>query len=188
MKHERLPSRWRLKKTTARQVSYRPIEDEDIRFAYAAYKKGALKDMAGPFADTGMSPEEFATQFIAAVQARYHGAWTLFAETRAGFKPAGMVFAFYSHPDHTLSPFMIIGDLVWFPWTTPRNRIEAAVYFFSLIRASVPLVDYAHGELNKRFFEMICQHGIMRRAGTTYNVVKGEPVAIYETRSPERAG
>ncbi len=47
---------------------------------------------------------------------------------------------------------------------------------------SIPIVDYATGDANKRFFEMICQHGVMRRVGTTFNVVKGEGTAVFETR------
>lgn len=176
-------ARWRLKRTLARSVSFRPIEVEDIRFAWAAYRMGALKDMAGPFADGGMTVDQFPVTFRAIMEARYHGAWTLFAQTTQGFKPAGMIFAFYSHADHALSPFMIIGDIVWFPWATRRNRVEAAVNFFNTIRGTIPMVDYAAGDTNRRFFEMICQHGVMRRVGTTHNVVKGEPVAIFETRA-----
>jgi len=173
---------WRLRKTLARRLEFRPIEAEDVRYAYAAYKKGCLKDMAGPFSDTGMTAEEFGIQFHAIVPVRYHGAWTLFAETKRGFLPVGMVFAFHSHADPALSPFMIIGDMPWFPWATPRNKIEAAVNFFNTIRATIPMVDYAHGDTNKRFFEMICQHGVMRRVGTTFSVVKGEGTAVFETR------
>lgn len=187
MKHEReikaAPKQsWRLKRTLARKLHFRPIEAEDIKYAWAAYKSGALKDMAGPFADLGMSADAFNVQFQAIVPTRYHGAWTLLAETKKGFIPAGMVFAFYSHADVALSPFMIIGDIAWFPWASSRNRIESAVNFFNTIRATIPMMDYAHGPINRRFFDMICKHGVMQRIGTTHNVVKGEATAIYETR------
>jgi hypothetical protein len=175
---------WRLKKTLARRVDFRPIEDEDIKFVWAAYKKGALKDMAGPFENESMTADEFKATFVETVQQRYSGAWTMFAETRKGFMPVGVIFAFYSHRDPALSPFMIVGDLVWFPWASKRNRVESAVNFFDRIRKTIPMVDYAHGEANKRFFEMVSKHAVMRRVGTTYNVHKGgEPVAIFETRA-----
>ncbi len=174
---------WRLSKTLARKLSFRPIETEDTKYAWAAYKKGCLVDMAGPFVDTGMQPDQFKQTFETTVLTRYHGAWTLFAESKKGFLPVGIVFAFYSHAEHPLSPFMIIGDMVWFPWATPRNKIESAVNFFDQIRKTVPMVDYAHGDTNKRFFETICRHGIMRRVGTTFNIVRGEPTAVFETRS-----
>ena len=49
------------------------------------------------------------------------------------------------------------------------------------------MVDYAHGDVNKKFFEMLARHGVMRRIGTTYSIVKGEPTAIFETRLPGAA-
>ena len=174
---------WRLRKTLARRVSFRPIEEEDVRFAYAGYKKGALAPMAGIFAQFNMSAEEFSVAFPATVTTRYHGAWTLFAEApKRGFVPVGMVMAFYSHAEHALSPFMIIGDIVWFPWASARNKIEAAVNFFSIMRKKIPMMDFAHGDENQRFFEMMAKHGIVRRVGTTLNVVAGKPTAIFETR------
>lgn len=174
--------KWRLKKTRARHLEFRPIEAEDVKYAWAGYKKGALKDMAGPLAGDDLTAEQFNETFQQVVVDRYSGAWTLFAETRRGFLPVGMVFAFYSHKEPSFSPFMIVGDLVWFPWASARNRIESAVNFFEVIRHSIPMMDYAHGDTNRRFFDMICQHGVMRRVGTTFNVVKGEPCAVYETR------
>lgn len=173
---------WRLRKTLKRNISFRPSEAEDIRYAFAAYKKGSLAGMAAPFDDPKMSPEEFKTAFEAVVTTRYHGAWTFFGETKKGFIPIGFLLAFYSHPLPSFSPFMIVGDLVWFPWASTRNKIESAVNFFTKIRNEIPMVDYSHGEANKKFFEMLCRHGIMRRVGTMFNVVKGEPVTVFETR------
>ena len=137
--------------------------------------------MAGPLAEDGLTADQFKDAFEGVVLSRYHGAWTMFAETIRGFIPVGMVFAFYSHTEHHLSPFMIVGDIVWMPWATPRNKIESAVNFFNIIRGDIPMVDYAYGETNKRFFEAVMRHGIVRRVGTTYNIVRGEPVAIFET-------
>lgn len=188
MRHEPLRSKWRLRKTLARKTAFRPIEAEDVKFAWAAYKKGALATMAGPFAQTNMGADEFNIGFQSTVLSRYHGAWTLFAEVpKRGYMPVGLVMAFYSHAEHALSPFMIIGDIVWFPWASARNKVEAAVNFFNTMRKQIPMMDYSHGEQTIRFFEMMCKHGIMRRVGTTYNVVKGEPTAIFETRVEPRA-
>ena len=78
---------------------------------------------------------------------------------------------------------MIIGDMLWMPWASKRNKIEAAVHFFNTIRADIPMVEYANLEA-KPFFEMIAKHGIMRRVGTSHNVYPGEPTAIFETKRP----
>lgn len=185
MKHERgivaAPS-WRLKKTLSRRIEFRPIENDDVKYAWAAYKKGNLAPMAGPFAEGGLTAEEFKAAFEVAILTRYHAAWTLFAETPKGFIPVGFVLAFHSHPDPMMSPFMIVGDIVWCPWATKRNKVESAVGFFSQIRNTIPMVDYAHGDVNKKFFEMLARHGVMRRIGTTFNIVHGEPTAVFETR------
>lgn len=177
---------WRLSKTLSRTVTFRPIEDEDVKYAWAAYKAGKLADMDGVFAKDGMTAAQFKQQFELTVLTRYSGAWTMIADTPKGRMPVGFVFAFFSHKDPLLSPFMVIGDIVWCQWASKRNKIESAINFFNVIRKSIPMMDFAHGEENKRFFEMIAKHGIMQRVGTTYNVKNGEPVAIFETRT-ERA-
>ncbi len=188
MKHERdiRPEKrpaWRLKKTLARQVSFRPIEHEDLRYVWAAYKKGALASMGEKFAGGEMDRDAFVDAIEAEIQVNYHGAWTLFADApRRGVMPVGLVLGFYSHPNPAFAPFMIVGDMVWFPWASPRNRIESAVGFFRAIHAQVPMVEYARAQ-HRRFFEMIAKHGVMRRVGTSFNVYPGEATAVFETRS-----
>ena len=183
MKHERdIGQRWRLKRTLKRRTAFRPIENDDCRYAWAAYKKGALKSL-GPRFDQEFTPEQFYEAFVDEVRTNYGSAWTLSAETPKGFVPVGIVLAFNSHPDPRLSPFMIIGDMLWFPWASARNRIEAGVGFFNAIRKDIALVEYAD-DAAKPFFEMMAQHGIMRRVGTTYNVYPGKAVAVFETRAP----
>lgn len=174
---------WRLKKTLARRMEFRLIEADDVRYAWVAYKKGCLADMAAPFDNTEMEPEDFKRAFFAAVTQRYHAAWTLFGETAKGFEPVGFIFAFHAHAHPGLSPFMVIGDIVWCPRASARNKVESAVHFFANIRKEMPLMDYAHGERNKKFMEMVAKHGVLRRIGTTFNVVRGEPCAIFETRA-----
>lgn len=185
MKHERniTPNNWRLAKTLKRRTEFRPIEDADCRYAWAAYKKGALKSLGQRFAGAELGPDEFYLAFVDEVKANYAGGWTLSAETKKGFLPVGIVLGFYSHPNPALSPFMIIGDMVWFPWASDRNKIEAAVGFFNAIRKEIPMVEYAD-EKAKPFFEMIAKHGVMRRVGTSFNVYPGQQTAVFETRAP----
>lgn len=175
--------RWRLKKTLRRKLDFRPIEREDMRYVWAAYKKGALKSLGEKFASGDMESGDFDIAFEAEIAANYHGAWTLFAETPRGFLPVGLVLGFYSHPDPRFAPFMIVGDMIWFPWSSNRNRIESAVNFFNRIRHEIPMVEYAD-EQAKRFFEVIAQHGIVRRVGTSFNVYPGQSTAVFETRAP----
>ena len=183
MKHERSFTGWRLKKTLARTQDFRPLERDDLRYIWAAYKKGSLASMGGVFASPDMDSVDFSTAFEAEITTVYHAAWILMADTKRGIMPVGLVLGFYSHPNPRFAPFMIIGDMIWFPWASKRNKVESAVNFFNRIRHEIKMVEYAN-EKAKKFFEMICQHGIMRRIGTSFNVYPNEPTAVFETRAP----
>lgn len=152
-----------------------------MSYVWAAYKKGALASMGAHLADGAMPAAEFKDAFEAEIIANYDAAWTLFGETVHGFRPVGLILGFWSHPNPKMAPFMIVGDMIWFPWASARNRISAAVNFFNSIRDQIPMVDYAR-QKDRGFFVVMCQHGIMRQVGTTLNVYPGEPAAVYETR------
>lgn len=183
MQRQAKPS-WRLKKTLSRPVDFRPTERDDVRYAWVAYKKGLLLDMGGNFTSTDMSADEFKQEFEVAITTMYHGAWTMMAQCAKGYMPVGIVLGFWSHPDPKFAVFMNVGSIVWFPWSTSRNRVEAALHFFNTIRSDFPMVEYAR-EKDKRFFEIMARHGVMRRVGTSHNIYSGEPAAVYETRKPD---
>ena len=171
---------WRLKKTLSRRLEFRPIEQEDMRYIWAAYKGGSLASMGGAFSESEMNAEEFKTAFEAEITTRYHAAWTMFAETKRGFVPVGFVLGFYAHPEPQFAPYMIVGGIVWFGWASKRNIIECTVKFFNEIRNTLPMIGYANEE-HKRLYEIVAMHGIMRRVGTSHNVFDG-PAAVFETR------
>lgn len=172
---------WRLKKTLARAIDFRPIEKEDIRYAWVAYKKGLLNELSPKFVDLQMTAEEFKVAFEVHITTYYHGAWTMLADTNRGYMPTGLVVGFWSHPDSTIAPFMNVGAMIWFPWASARNRIEGAVHFFNVIRKDIRMVEYARLK-DKKFFEMIARHGVMRRVGTSHVAYLNEPAAVFETR------
>jgi hypothetical protein len=174
---------WRLKKTLSRSIDFRPIEDDDVRYAFLAYKKGLLVDLGAHFADLSMDAKAFKEAFEVDVTSRYHGAWTLIGSTKKGFRPVGFVLGFWSHPDPSLAPFMNVGSLLWLPWASSRNKIESAVHFFNSIRREIRMMEYAR-QKDIKFFEMIARHGVMRRVGTSHNVYANEPASVFETRSP----
>ena len=75
---------------------------------------------------------------------------------------------------------MIIGEIIWLPWSSARNRVEGAVKFFDELRKEAAAMMYTQ---DKRFFEILARHGIMRRVGTTHNVYADGATAIFETRT-----
>lgn len=142
--------------------------------------------MGGDFAETDMEPPAFKARFTSEVLTTYAAAWTLFAPVKdKGHIPVGVVLGFWSHPDATKAPFMILGDMLWFPWASSRNRVETAVHFFNTIRQGFPMVEYAEPDA-KDFFVMLCKHGIMRRVGTSHVVYPDTPATIFETIKPRK--
>ena len=158
----------------------RPLERDDLKFIWAAYAKTGFPSMGEQFAGTEMGPDEFEAAFGKEVLANYTGVWSLHAETVKGFIPVGVVLAFWSHPDPRLAPFMIIGDMLWFPWSSPRNRIEAAVRFAVTVRDEFPMVEFARDE-HVPFFEVLMKHGVVRRIGKSWNIYPGEQTTVFET-------
>lgn len=174
--------KWRLSRTLKRSVGFRPIEDEDLRFLWAAYKKGALEPMGERFADGKMDAETFKTAFKDDVLSRFHAAWVLFATTKKGHVPIGIVFATWA-PN---ASYMIVTGMCWFPWASKRNKIEGMVNFLSKIRKEFNLMFYALPE-HKRLYEVCCMHSVIHRVGTSYAVFPGKSAAVFETRLPRHA-
>lgn len=179
----RQDSKWRLKRTLKRSASYRPIEDDDVKYAWAAYRKGALSPMGEVFAQE-MNAEQFRQSFEAFVVQNHHAAWTLLAPTSKGKIPVGIVLAAWA-PN---APYLIVNGACWFPWASIRNRLEAMVCFLSGVRKEHQLVFYSLPE-HKRMYEVCAMHGIVRRVGTSFVAVPGKQCAMFETftKRPEAA-
>ena len=172
---------WRLKKTLSRAVDMRPIEEDDLRYIWAAYSMGGFPSLAERFVDGEMSSAKFTKEFGEELITNYDEAWTLLVKKTNGLRPVGLVLAFSSHWNPAFSPFMIVADMIWFPWATPRNKIETTVKFFHEVRKTMQMVEYSKRE-HQKFFDTVCAHGVLRRAGTSHVVYPDQATAIYETR------
>lgn len=162
---------WRLSKTLSRRIEIRPIEQEDVKYAWAAYKAGAL-DMG--FSES-LDARGFKDAFEQYVLMNARAAWTIIAETKNGFIPVGFVLGDWA-PQNA---FMIIIGISWFPWATRRNIVEGTVAFFNRVRKEMGVMGFAEHK-HKKLYEACCMHGIMRRIGTSN--LSGRPVAVYEGR------
>lgn len=166
-----------MRRTLKRASDFRPVEDGDIKYLWAAYKQGAFEfgnrdDMTAP---------EFKAAFEEAVISKFHAAWTLFGMTRRGFIPCGVVFAAWA-PN---APFLIVSGASWLPWASKRNIIECMVGFLSKIRLELQLQFYATQE-HKRLYEVCMMHGVIRRVGTSHVAIPGQSALVFETRTPEK--
>ena len=171
------PNKWRLKKTLKRSVEYRPIENDDVKYAWAAYKKGALAPMG--FEGTDLTADEFKAAFEEVVITRCPATWTLFAPTSKGVMPVGIVFGAWA-PN---AQYIIVTGMCWFPWASKRNIVEAIVNFLNGVRREFMLVFYALPE-HKRTYEVCAMHGVVRRVGTSYVAIPGHASAVFESIIP----
>lgn len=170
--------KWRRNlKQTVRAIDYRPIELEDVKYAWAAYKQGALREMG--FREN-MSPEEFRTAFSDKILNNCHAAWTIFGKTKRGFIPVGLVMAVWGAP----GAFLTILGIAWMPWASKRNIVECTVGFFDGTRKEFSFMGYATHD-HKKVYDVCRELGIMRRIGTSYTALPGSAAAVFETRKPE---
>lgn len=168
--------KWQLYRTLKRRPKFHPLEVEDVKYLWAAYKKGAFDGLI----KDGMQADEFENFVLADLVVRFHNIWTLTGKTRHGEIPIGIILGFWPHPSDVV-PFMILDSMKWFPWSSHRNRIEGVVGFLNEARKEIPMLGFVNPK-DKDFFTMIAKHGIIRRVGTTHNLFNGEPAAIFETR------
>jgi hypothetical protein len=159
---------WRLSKTLARNVTFRPIEDSDVKYAWAAYRLGALPEMAFK---QGLDAAAFKSAFEIYVLSNASAAWTIIAD-----KPIGFIFGGWA-PQNA---YMIIIGIVWFPWASRRRIIEGTVTFFNRIRKELPYMGFASDE-HKPLYDTCCAHGIMQRVGTSHSM--GKRLAVFEGRN-----
>lgn len=157
-------------------MDYRPIEDTDIKYLWAAYRQGTFE-----FDKRDMTAAEFKDALEQTIIAQFHAAWVLFGMTRKGFIPVGVIFAAWA-PN---APFLIVSGMAWLPWASKRNIVECMVGFLSRIRMELQLQFYATPD-HKRLYEICAMHGIVRRVGTSYVAIPGQSAAVFETRTPEK--
>jgi hypothetical protein len=162
---------WRLSRTLKRRIEVRPIENYDVKYAWAAYKQGKLNDLPLP---GGMDAASFKAEFEKFVLTNTHAAWTILSQTKQGFIPTGMVLGQWG------PSFMFISAIEWFPWASCRNIIEGTVYFFNSLRKQFPVFGFANEE-HKPLYETCCAHGIMYRVGSSHSL--GEKMTVFEVRT-----
>lgn len=133
-------------------MDFRPVEEGDIPYFWAAYKKGLFRTFNLP---DGLDPMEFSMAFSEYVLENFTGTWTQLADTREGFIPVGLIGGVF------VGPVMIVGDMIWMPWASKRNIYESAVNFIDEMRQKIMVMDFAAYK-DRKFFDSISRIGIMK--------------------------
>lgn len=143
----------RLYRTLKRNPKFHGLGEEDIKYLWAGYKKGAFSDIF----KEGLSAKEFSEIAVEYILTAYTHAWVL------GEKPIGVVFGI------NLGSFVYLGSMTWFPWATKRQKTEHLIGFLNVIRKELYCV-WDCSEEDKKFYEYIARHGIIRRVGTLHGL------------------
>lgn len=70
----------------------------------------------------------------------------------------------------------------WFPWASPRNKIEGTMKFLNVMRKAWTTIIYSE-ETNRKFFKHIEKYGVIRQVGKIHNYFpNGEDASVFQTR------
>lgn len=181
------------KRRPKRYVEFRPSETEDIRYLWAAYRKGALDDLH-PVFEEDLSQQDFEAAIHKVVSDNGWFAWTFIAEAgERGFLPIGVAFAW------SRGRVIEMAHVVWFPWASPRNIWESSLNFYETMRKAVTdqmkeiddptryfiVLEYARFE-ERRFFEKMCDRKVMRKVGHISGLYPDQTCVMFQTLSPVR--
>lgn len=139
--------------------------DSDIKYLYAAHKH---------ITQSGVSPKDFKTEYGCLIHDKYDYGWTIEAPTSKGVIPVGCVFGIQN------GDFIMVGDLIWFPWASNRNKLEGIIEYINGVRKEHLVLFYSQ-EKDKRFYVHIMRYGIINRIGRI-DEIYDEPATLFQTR------
>ena len=73
---------------------------------------------------------------------------------------------------------------IWFPWASPRNKLESWVRFFSRERKDrLGMIHMRSEPQNIDFLNHLAKYGLLRRIGTAKNFyAPGEDAVMFQTQ------
>ena len=115
-----------------RKPRFRHLNDWDWPYLWAAYQMGMWQDFLGE-----LDQEEFRTQILRWMET-VDLDWMLEAEHKGKVRPVGLVLGEFRIGGRGIEP-----HVDWFPWCTPRIRVEAAAHFLREIRKEYKVFVYS---------------------------------------------
>ncbi len=161
-------------KLTKRKPRVRQIQESDTRFLWAAYQMGGWSDL---FAQN-LSKEAFAEKMVEILGA-VDLDWIIEIEGENGLRPIGIVLGVFRAAGRAVEP-----HVDWFPWATPRNKMEGAAQFLHDVGKTYKVFLYIESE-NALFWDRIWKYRILKK-GCKINdyFAPGECAEFYYTPGP----
>ena len=120
-----------------------------------------------------MKPQEFIESLDEFIRENYDLNWSVRLENQ----PLAIVFG------KDISRFVVMGDVVWWPKTSDRKKVESIAAVLNEVRKDrVGLIEAEYKD--KKFYELLADHKILRRVGSLYDTIeKGSRTTFFQTRA-----
>jgi len=134
-----------------RKPRVRQTQDSDLRYLWAAYRLGFWADDV----DAELSKEAFQEKVIETL-ARADYDWIVEARQNDNMRPVGVILAHALPDGRRIEP-----HVDWFPWATPRNKLEGLAAFLREVSKRFKILVYVE-EREQNFWERLKQYRLLR--------------------------
>jgi len=162
------PHKYDRKRLAKRGVDIRPMERDDLKYFWPAYCMGQTFGLP-----QGLKPSDLVTHAYSVLDG-FAEIWTLLGRTKDGERPVGYVTA-------VSDTWRAWFQFAYFPWASPRNRLETMVAFLDDARRN--RMGYIHIQLqDKALLDRAMDYAVVTRVGTNAHYFgRGVHAMQYET-------
>ena len=159
----------RLSRTLKRHPTIRAFGLPDMRYIWLLYRTNKLQHLDGlkPIFAANPAPAEFMQTVATLLPEIYDYAWVL----ESG-RAVGICFGLDCYR------FIVIGDLIWLPWASARQRMETMTKLV-METGKLKTTHFYCSEKDKDIGVHMCRQGIARRIGISVGLGNDR---LFETR------
>ena len=89
-------------------------------------------------------------------------------------KPIGMFSLNFN------GPIVFVNSALWFDWATDIGKLSTSIHALNELRKDYVVILHNHIK-DKKFYERIAQHGVIRQVGRWFDVYD-TPAQVWQTR------
>jgi hypothetical protein len=152
----------------------RPLSDPDWRWLWASYQMNGWTDIL----QHGLSREDFQERILTIVGG-HDLDWIAEVHTDGGLRPVALFVADYRFGGYAVEP-----HVRWFPWASPRNKLEIGVKFMMEVGKMTKVFIYPPNSDGK-LWERVWRYKVLKKGCKISDCYgKGEDAVMYYTPGP----
>jgi len=160
----------KLKVTLKRKPKIRDLDETDLKYLWLAYKTGSFTKAGSFEIPEGLTPIQFNETAYDLIMESYTFGWALTSKDGERY---GYLFA------EQAGPITLLGDVIWLPNVTNRQKIESAVNTINELKKDLYLNLYCD-KTDNDFYLHVARHGILKRVGHLH--FTKEHMILWESR------